>query len=108
MNTVLRRSFSSGSARMARTVLITGATGKQGGAVINSLLAGKGNLEILAVTRNASSSSAQKLAQKSSNIKLITGDLNNADDIFRKAKEISSSPVWGVYSVQVSDHVFQS
>lgn len=108
MSTVLRRSFSSGSAQMAKTVLITGATGKQGGAVINSLLAAKVDLKILAVTRNATSSSAQKLAQKSSNIKLITGDLNNADDIFKKAKEISSSPVWGVYSVQVSDHVYIS
>lgn len=89
---------------MARTVLITGGTGKQGGAVINSLLAAKADLEILAVTRNASSGAAQKLAQKSSAIKLITGDLNNVDDIFKKAKEISSSPVWGVYSVQVGDH----
>lgn len=108
MNTALRRSFSSSSARMAKTVLVTGATGKQGGAVINSLLAAKVDLEILAVTRNATSSSAQKLAKKSSNIKLITGDLNNADEIFKKAKEISSSPVWGVYSVQVSDHIHTS
>jgi nucleoside-diphosphate-sugar epimerase len=90
---------------MARTILVTGATGKQGGAVINSLLAAKADFEILALTRNANSNAAQKLAQKSSTIKLITGDLNNVDDIFKKAKEVTSSPVWGVYSVQVSDHV---
>jgi len=90
---------------MARTVLVTGATGKQGGAVINSLLVAKADFEILAITRDATSNSAQKLAKKSSKIKLITGDLNNAEDIFNKARQVTSSPVWGVYSVQVSDHV---
>jgi nucleoside-diphosphate-sugar epimerase len=88
---------------MSRALLITGATGKQGGAVVNALLRAKADFEILAVTRNAQSPSAQKLLKKSSQIKLITGNLDDATDIFQKAREASSVPIWGVYSVQVSN-----
>jgi uncharacterized protein YbjT (DUF2867 family) len=84
---------------MALTILVTGATGKQGGAVIQAL---KGtDFEILALTRNASSPSAQKLAQSSSNIKLLEGDLDDIPAIFQKAKTVTSNPIWGVYSLQV-------
>ena len=58
-----------------RAILVTGATGKQGGAVINALLKENAPFEILALTRDAQSSSSQKLLQKSSQIKLITGNL---------------------------------
>ncbi|BCS03103.1 uncharacterized protein AKAW2_61367S [Aspergillus luchuensis] len=81
-------------------VLITGATGKQGGALIRNLLLRKAPLEILAVTRNTSSASAQKLASLSSNIKLVEGDLDNPGAIFRNAQRLTTSPIWGVYSVQ--------
>lgn len=87
---------------MSRAVLITGATGKQGGAVVNALLKADADLEILALTRNAQSASAQRLAQKSSKIKLVTGDMDAAENIFSKAKEITNTPIWGVFSVQVS------
>lgn len=86
---------------MAKALLITGATGKQGGSVLNALLRVNADFEILALTRNTQSPSAQKLVQKSPKIKLVAGDLDAADDIFRKAKEISKLPIWGVYSVQV-------
>jgi uncharacterized protein YbjT (DUF2867 family) len=85
----------------SRALLITGATGKQGGSVINALLKADAPFEILAVTRNAQSASAQKLLQKSPKIKLVTGDFSAIDEIFRKAKEASSAPIWGVFSVQV-------
>lgn len=39
---------------MSKTVLITGATGKQGGSVVTALLKAKADFEILAVTRDAS------------------------------------------------------
>jgi uncharacterized protein YbjT (DUF2867 family) len=89
----------------SRALLITGATGKQGGSVINALLKADAPFEILAVTRNAQSASAQKLLQKSPKIKLVTGDFSAIDDIFSKAKEASSTPIWGVFSVQVRDDV---
>lgn len=85
----------------SRALLITGATGKQGGSVVNALLKANSPFEILAVTRNAQSASAQKLLEKSPNIKLVTGDFNAIDDIFRQAKAAASSPIWGVFSVQV-------
>jgi uncharacterized protein YbjT (DUF2867 family) len=80
-----------------RKILVTGATGKQGGAVINALIASPPpyDYEILALTRKASSPAAQKLA---SNLKvsLIEGDLNDCPAIFKKCPSI-----WGVFSVQV-------
>ncbi len=82
-------------------VLITGATGKQGGSLIRSLVARKSPLEILAVTRNAQSPSAQKLTKLSANIKLVEGNLDNPADLFKNARQVTQSAIWGVYSVQV-------
>ena len=84
---------------MSKAVLITGATGKQGGAVVNALLSS--DFTILAVTRNTASPSAQKLAQKSPKIKLVQGDLNDPTVIFKNAKEVAGKQIWGVFSVQV-------
>lgn len=86
---------------MSRTVLVTGATGKQGGSVIAALLEAKADFEILAVTRDASSSGAQKLQAKSSNIKLVEGNLDEPEKIFDDARKATSQPIWGVFSVQV-------
>ncbi|KAF9890358.1 hypothetical protein FE257_006025 [Aspergillus nanangensis] len=83
-------------------VLITGATGKQGGALIRNLVHRKAPFEILAVTRNASSPSAQKLATLSPKIKLVEGDLGNPTAIFQHAQRLTQSPIWGVYSVQAA------
>lgn len=89
----------------ARALLISGATGKQGGAVVNELLKANAGFEILALTRNAQSDSAKRLLQKSPKIKLVTGDFDSLDEVFRKAKEATNAPIWGVFSVQVSDSV---
>ncbi|KAF5700924.1 hypothetical protein FGLOB1_10485 [Fusarium globosum] len=72
---------------MSRAILISGATGKQGGAVLNRLIKQKAGVEILAVTRNPNSPSAQKLLKKSSNIKLVQGDLSDAATIFKNARQ---------------------
>lgn len=88
---------------MSKALLITGATGKQGSALINALLRANANLELVALTRNAQSVSAQKLQAKSKSIKLITGDLNNIDDVFKKAKKATEKSIWGVFSVQVGN-----
>lgn len=86
---------------MSKAILITGATGKQGSSVINALLKTNADFEILALTRNAQLASAQKLQAKSSKIKVITGNLDDPDDVFEKVKHATKLPIWGVFSVQV-------
>jgi uncharacterized protein YbjT (DUF2867 family) len=83
---------------MTKAIIVTGATGKQGGAVVRGLM--DSDFEILAVTRNAKSPSALKLASLSSNIKLLQGDLDNAPTLFEAARKLTSNPIWGFYSVQ--------
>jgi uncharacterized protein YbjT (DUF2867 family) len=88
---------------MSKVILVTGATGKQGGAVVDALLKEtKHNFTILAVTRDPNSGSSKTLAQKSPSIKLVQGNLDDVPAIFKEAGEVVKEPVWGVYSVQVS------
>jgi uncharacterized protein YbjT (DUF2867 family) len=82
---------------MSKTIIVTGATGRQGGSVVNALR--DTDFEILALTRNTSSPSAQRLA-KLPNVKLLEGDLENVNDVFLKAEMLTVNPIWGVYSVQ--------
>jgi len=86
---------------MAPAILVCGATGKQGGALINQLIRENADFEILALTRDEKSPSAQHLVQKSPNIKLIQGDLADPTKIFDAAEAVAGGPVWGVFSVQV-------
>lgn len=86
---------------MSRAVLVTGATGKQGGALVRALLAADADLQILAVTRDAKSPSAQRLTAKSSKIRVIQGNLDDTEAIFKTAQNATASSIWGVYSIQV-------
>jgi uncharacterized protein YbjT (DUF2867 family) len=87
---------------MSRSLLITGATGKQGGAVIDALLASPkpNEFTILAVTRDPTSAGAQRLAAKSPHIKLVKGDLDAVPALFEEAQKMSAGKIWGVFSVQ--------
>lgn len=88
-----------------KTFLITGATGNQGGAVIDALLKLPEPFvgTILAVTRDASSPAAQRLAALSDKIKLVEGNLDDVPELFRAAERANGGkPIYGVYSVQVS------
>ncbi|KAL8669324.1 MAG: hypothetical protein Q9168_006080 [Polycauliona sp. 1 TL-2023] len=82
---------------MSKTLLITGATGKQGRACIESLLSSPSpsSFSILALTRNTASPSATRLAQRSPQIKLIQGDLDDCPGIFTSI----SQPIHGVFGV---------
>ncbi|MCJ1390208.1 hypothetical protein MMC18_003066 [Xylographa bjoerkii] len=86
---------------MSKPILITGATGKQGGSVLRALLAHPSysptTHPIYAVTRNPASASSTRLAALSPAIKLIAGDMNNTPAIFASLP----SPPWGVFSVQL-------
>lgn len=87
----------------APTILVTGATGKQGSAAINALLAVSTPFSILAVTRNPSSPAAQALAAKSPLIKLVPGNLDDVPNLFSDALQINNNtPIWGVFAVLTS------
>ena len=74
-----------------RMVLITGATGKQGGAVARHL-AGKG-FKIRAMTRKVDSDAARSLAAAGAEI--VKGDLDDAASI-----EAALTGAWGAFAVQ--------
>jgi uncharacterized protein YbjT (DUF2867 family) len=84
---------------MSRSILVAGATGKQGGAVVQALLASprRNDFTIYALTGSSDSPSAKKLAAKSENIKVVQGDMDHVEAIFKAAPE----PYWGVFSMQV-------
>nr|POE80817.1 nmra-like family domain-containing protein 1 [Quercus suber] len=86
---------------MAKNILVTGATGKQGGAVIDAL-ANNPDFTLLAVTRNGSGAGAQKLTAKGNNIKVVEGNLDDVPALFKSAQEVAGGSLWGVYSVQLS------
>lgn len=74
-----------------KTVLITGATGQQGGAVIRHMLAKGWNLR--ALTRNSGSDTALNLARQG--VELAQGDLEDLASL-----EDAAHGVYGIYSVQ--------
>src|SRR5260370_27363290 len=74
-----------------KTVLITGATGQQGGAVIRHMLAKGWNLR--ALTRNSGSDTALNLARQG--VELAQGDLEDLASL-----EHAAHGVYGIYSVQ--------
>jgi len=74
-----------------KTVLVTGATGRQGGAVIRHMRP-KG-WKLRALTRNTKGYAAQELARQG--VELVRGDLENPASL-----EPALRGVYGVYSVQ--------
>src|SRR5260370_3804842 len=74
-----------------RTVLVTGATGRQGGAVVRHMLP-KG-WKLRALTRNSSSHAAQELGRQG--VEVVEGDLEDVATLDR-----GSRGIYGIYSVQ--------
>jgi uncharacterized protein YbjT (DUF2867 family) len=74
-----------------KTVLITGATGRQGGAVVRHMVS-KG-WKLRALTRHCSSYAAQRLAGQG--VELVQGDLEDPTSLERATRG-----VYGVYGVQ--------
>ncbi|KAF1960614.1 NAD(P)-binding protein [Byssothecium circinans] len=92
-----------------KAILITGATGKQGGSVLKQLASHPSSPQftLLAVTRNTTSTSAQKIVQNHPDVLLVQGDLEDIPTLFQSAQKVlkaANKPekIWGVYSVQVS------
>ncbi len=76
---------------MSKTIVITGATGNQGGATLHNLL-GKG-FTLRALTRKPDSEKARALANNG--VEVVQGDLNDVESL-KKAL----TGAWGVYAVQ--------
>ncbi|MGH7563951.1 MAG: NmrA/HSCARG family protein, partial [Gemmatimonadota bacterium] len=72
-------------------ILVTGATGQQGGAIARELLA-KGR-SVRAMTRHPDGDAARALAEQGANV--VRGDLDDADSLERAIEG-----AWGVLSVQ--------
>ncbi|EMD94087.1 hypothetical protein COCC4DRAFT_190759 [Bipolaris maydis ATCC 48331] len=92
-----------------KAILVTGATGKQGGAVLEQLAShpSSSQFTLLAVTRDANSGSAKKIIERHPDVKLVQGNLDDPKALFASAKAAlkeagKEEKVWGVYSVQVS------
>lgn len=84
---------------MARKILITGATGKQGKALIESLQSPEQEFEVLALTRNVSSPSAAAL-KAFSNVRVVEGDLDKSDTVRKVFEdEGGKGSVWGVFAI---------
>ncbi|RDW80510.1 NAD(P)-binding Rossmann-fold containing protein-10 [Coleophoma crateriformis] len=83
----------------APTFLIIGATGTQGSSVVSALLqnAGASPIQILAVTRNPSSTKAKSLAASDPRVKLLNGDPSSPEALFQSA----AMQVDGVFCVTV-------
>jgi uncharacterized protein YbjT (DUF2867 family) len=73
------------------TVLVTGATGQQGGAVARELLANR--YSVRAMTRNAKGERAQALAALGADV--VSGDFDDLGSLER-----ALDGVWGAFSVQ--------
>ncbi|KAK4608978.1 NmrA-like family domain-containing protein 1 [Fulvia fulva] len=86
---------------MSKNIIVTGATGKQGGALIDQLT-NNPSFTLIAITRNATGAGAEKLKSKGSNIKVVQADQNDCPALFAAAKSAASGPIWGVYSVQIA------
>lgn len=92
-----------------KPILVTGATGKQGGSVLKQLATHptSSQFTLLAVTRNTTSASAQDITSRHPNVTLVQGDLNDVPALFTSAQDAlkaagKTDKIWGVYSVQIS------
>src|SRR5262245_50402888 len=74
-----------------KTILVSGATGRQGGALLKHLL--QGQWRVRALTRNPHGQIAAELAK--SNVEVVQGDMGNVESLKSAMKG-----VYGVYSVQ--------
>jgi uncharacterized protein YbjT (DUF2867 family) len=72
----------------SRRILVTGATGQQGGSLARLLLQKKHKVYALTRGRDAQSSAAQDLVNKGANI--VKGDLDDPDSIRHAVKDIES------------------
>lgn len=65
---------------MTKSIIVSGSTGRQGGAVIDALLSGEfGEFDVYGLTRNAGSDSAKTL--ESRGVTVVEGDMTDLDSL---------------------------
>jgi uncharacterized protein YbjT (DUF2867 family) len=74
-----------------KTILVTGATGKQGGAVLRHLI--NHGWHVRVICRDPNKTTAQECAE--TGVEVLKGDLDDRNSVLRAAKG-----VYGIYSVQ--------
>jgi uncharacterized protein YbjT (DUF2867 family) len=79
-----------------KIIAVVGATGNQGGAVLQHLV--KNGWQIRALTRDSSSEKSQKLLLYGSSVKLVEVDLENKDSL-----RVALTNVYGVFSMTTFD-----
>lgn len=96
-------------AATTKTIIVCGATGKQGGSVLKHLAthADSSQYTLLAITRDATSKSAVRITETYPAVKLVQGNLDDVPALFASAKAVlkeagKPEKIWGVYSVQIS------
>ena len=85
-----------------RTIIVAGATGKQGRAFIESAIQTTKDIHIVALTRNSYTQSAQDLKSLSSDrVRLAQTDLNDVDSVRKVFEGVSAEggKIWGVFIV---------
>lgn len=87
------------------TILVVGATGQQGGAVIRALLEDRRPStpapRVLALTRNRQSAKAQQLAGRHAAVELVQGDMSKPEEVFSAA---GASDISAVFVVTTPNH----
>jgi uncharacterized protein YbjT (DUF2867 family) len=83
------------STSQTRPFLVTGATGKQGGAVVNALL--QAGRPVRAMTRDPSSPAAHALAARG--VEVVKGDFNDPASL-----DAALTGVEGIFSMQMGSH----
>lgn len=85
----------------SRRILVVGATGKQGGALIRAGLApDASDFHFIALTRNVASPAAQELAKLGERVTVVSADLDHVESVrkvFRDEK--TNGGIWGVFLV---------
>ncbi|KLO19619.1 NAD(P)-binding protein [Schizopora paradoxa] len=88
-----------------RTVLVAGATGKQGRAFIEAVLHSQAesvqDIRIVALTRNPNSPSSKELSHASDRVQVVRADLDQPDTVRKAFQDASQSEggLWGVFVV---------
>lgn len=72
-----------------KTFLITGGTGRQGGAVISALLKSGSQVQVKALTRNTESAASQALTSKG--VQMVKGDLLNQASLVSAFKGVDAA-----------------
>ena len=88
-----------------RTILVAGATGKQGRAFIEAVLFSQAesvqDIRIVALTRNPNSQSSKELGRSSDRVHVVQADLDQPDTVRKAFQDASQSEggLWGVFVV---------